>query len=346
MSEAQALVLVVDDNEMNRDMLSRRLERQGYRAIMAEDGQQALEMLPQHPVDLVLLDIMMPRMNGYEVLEKTKNDPALRHIPIIMISAVDDLDSVVKCVEMGADDYLFKPFNPILLKARISASLEKKRLRDQEQLFMRQSGGGDTSFPGIPASAAERLRQGQGTVADHFTEATALVASIVGLERVSDGFSPGEMVDLLNSLFGEFDAIISRHGLYRVKTIGNTYVAAGGVPTPMQNHVQIAADAALEMQAAMQHWKVQSGGPLGLQIGIHTGAVVGGVIRAQNTVSYDLWGEAVTLAGLAQAASPIDVITVTEATANHLRNGYRLENQGQIMHQGASIPVSILTGRQ
>ena len=141
MSVEQALVLVVDDNEMNRDMLSRRLERQGYQAIMAEDGVQALEMLPQHPIDLVLLDIMMPRMNGYEVLEKAKQDPALRHIPIIMISAVDDLDSVVKCVEMGADDYLFKPFNPILLKARISASLEKKRLRDQEQSFLNSGGG-------------------------------------------------------------------------------------------------------------------------------------------------------------------------------------------------------------
>jgi len=347
MSEEQALVLVVDDNEMNRDMLSRRLERQGYRAIMAEDGQQALEMLPQHPVDLVLLDIMMPRMNGYEVLEKTKNDPVLRHIPIIMISAVDDLDSVVKCVEMGADDYLFKPFNPILLKARISASLEKKRLRDQEQLFMRQSRteGADSSFTGLPPSAVERLRQGQGTVADHFAEATVLVASIIGLERVSDGFSPGEMVDLLNSLFGEFDAIAARHGVYRVKTIGNTYVAAGGVPTSAQNHAQIVADTALDMQSAMEGWKVKSGGPLGLQIGIHTGAAVGGVIRGQNVLSYDLWGEAVTLAGLAQAASPVDAITLTGVTAGHLRQAYRLQNQGQIMHQGMSIPVYILTGR-
>src|SRR5262249_48712273 len=147
--------LVVDDNEMNRDMLSRRLERQGYRAIVAEDGLQALELLPQHQVDLMLLDIMMPRMNGYEVLEKAKNDPILRHIPIIMISAVDDLDSVVKCVELGADDYLFKPFNPILLKARISASLEKKRLRDQEQMFLRQAqaGGRDASMDALPTSA-------------------------------------------------------------------------------------------------------------------------------------------------------------------------------------------------
>jgi adenylate cyclase len=342
MSSEQALVLVVDDNEMNRDMLSRRLERQGYQAIMAEDGVQALEMLPQHPIDLVLLDIMMPRMNGYEVLEKAKQDPALRHIPIIMISAVDDLDSVVKCVEMGADDYLFKPFNPILLKARISASLEKKRLRDQEQSFL--SAGSGSAHDGLPASVAERLNQGQGTVADTFAEATVLYASITGLDRVSSGFSAGEMVDLLNNLLGEFDQIAAHYGIYRLKTIGNTYVAAGGVPSPMPNNVQAVADAALDMQAAVTRWKTQTGGPLGLQIGIHTGSAIGGVIHANNSLSYDLWGEAVTLAGAAQIASPVDSITVTNASARALGNTYRLDNSGQIQYQGASIPISRLSG--
>jgi adenylate cyclase len=345
MSEEQALVLVVDDNEMNRDMLSRRLERQGYRSIMAEDGVQALEMLPLHPIDLVLLDIMMPRMNGYDVLEKAKNDPALRHIPIIMISAVDDLDSVVKCVEMGADDYLFKPFNPILLKARISASLEKKRLRDQEQNFLHAgSSGGADAYASLPDSAAERLRQGQTTVADQFTEATVLYATVVGLERVSDGFSPGEMVDLLNSLFGEFDQLAVQHNMFRVKTIGSTYVAAGGVPTPTTDHAQNAAAMALNMQATINRWKTQKNGPLGLQIGLHTGAAVGGVIRAKNALSYDLWGEAVTIAALTGAASPIDGIAITDAAATHLGN-YRVEQSGQIMQQGRSIPVYLLAGR-
>ncbi len=128
LSEVQ--VLVVDDNEMNRDMLSRRLERQGYQVLVAENGVRALEMMTEHNFDLVLLDIMMPKMNGYEVLERVKGDENLRHIPVIMISAVDDLDSVVKCIELGAEDYLFKPFNPVLLKARVGASLEKKRSRD------------------------------------------------------------------------------------------------------------------------------------------------------------------------------------------------------------------------
>lgn len=119
------LILVVDDNEMNRDMLSRRLTRQGFTVETADNGQTALDMLRVKPYSLLLLDVMMPRMNGYEVLETVKADAALQHLPVIMISAVDDLESVVKCIELGADDYLFKPFNPILLKARVQASLRR-----------------------------------------------------------------------------------------------------------------------------------------------------------------------------------------------------------------------------
>jgi len=132
------LLLVVDDNEMNRDMLSRRLLRQGHQVEMATNGREALDMIEAHKFDLVLLDIMMPEMNGYEVLEYIKTDPSLRHIPVIMITAVDEIESVVRCIELGADDYLPKPFNPILLKARINASLEKKRLRDQQVAYTHQ----------------------------------------------------------------------------------------------------------------------------------------------------------------------------------------------------------------
>jgi class 3 adenylate cyclase len=196
----------------------------------------------------------------------------------------------------------------------------------------------------LPASVAERLNQGQGTVADSFAEATVLYANITGLDRVSSGFSAGEMVDLLNNLLGEFEQIAAHYGIYRLKTIGNTYVAAGGVPSPMPNHTQAVADAALDMQAAVARWKTQTGGPLGLQIGIHTGPAIGGVIRAYNTLSYDLWGEAVTVAGVAQIASPADAITLTTASARALGRAYRLEKAGQIQYQGASIPVSRLSG--
>ncbi len=135
---SQALILVVDDNEMNRDVLSRRLERQGYAVAMAENGRQAMDAVRAQAFDLVLLDIMMPEMDGYAVLRQLKADETLRPIPVIMISALDELDSVVRCIEMGAEDYLSKPFNPTLLKARIGACLEKKSARDRERRLFQQ----------------------------------------------------------------------------------------------------------------------------------------------------------------------------------------------------------------
>jgi len=132
MSAAQSALLVVDDNEDNRYTLTRRLQREGYTNLTtANDGQQALDLLQSRSFDLVLLDVMMPGLNGYEVLQRIHSDSRLRHVPVIMISALDEIDSVIRCIELGAEDYLSKPFNPTLLRARVSASLEKKRLRDE-----------------------------------------------------------------------------------------------------------------------------------------------------------------------------------------------------------------------
>lgn len=131
-------LLVVDDNSMNRIMLSRYTTKLGYRASVAENGRQALEKLLNEPFDLVLLDVQMPEMDGYQVLEQMKAHPRLREIPVIMISAVDELESTVRCIELGAQDYLPKPFNPVLLRARLTACLERKQLRDQEIDYLHQ----------------------------------------------------------------------------------------------------------------------------------------------------------------------------------------------------------------
>jgi two-component system NtrC family sensor kinase len=132
-------VLVVDDNEMNRDVLARRLSHHSYRILQAEDGPRALEIVRTEPrVDIILLDYMMPGMNGFEVLQKLKGDEQWRHIPVIMISADNELDRIVECIEAGAEDYLAKPFNPVLLKARLHACIEKRALRDKEQAYVQQ----------------------------------------------------------------------------------------------------------------------------------------------------------------------------------------------------------------
>ncbi len=212
MSVQLAQVLIVDDNEMNRDMLARRLERQGCQAISVEDGVQALEILTQHPFDLVLLDIMMPRMTGYEVLDRMKSDPTTRHIPVIMISAVDDLESVVKCVEKGAEDYLFKPFNPILLKARVNASLEKKRLRDQEQILLRQANSSGATEAN--KTLVQRFIQGLASGADTRDLVSANYALVTGdqatldLQKLGLVFSGGGAV--VQNMIAEGDQVVAQ----------------------------------------------------------------------------------------------------------------------------------------
>ena len=138
MSEETGQILVVDDNRVNRVKLSLSLEGQGHQVGLAEDGQQALDLLKQQTFDVVLLDIVMPGIDGFQVLEKMKADPELRDIPVIVISALDEIDSAVRCIEIGAEDYLPKPFNPVLLRARLHASLQKKKLRDLEKAYLRQ----------------------------------------------------------------------------------------------------------------------------------------------------------------------------------------------------------------
>ena len=157
MADIQGRILVVDDYVLNRMQLKRSLEGQGHTVALAENGRQALERLEADRFDLVLLDILMPEMDGYEVLARLKSDPARRDLPVIVISALDEMESVIRCIGMGAEDYLPKPFDPLLLRARIGASLEKKRLRDQEVEYLQQ-------VARVTAAAAE-VEAGQFTLA-------------------------------------------------------------------------------------------------------------------------------------------------------------------------------------
>jgi len=146
-------LLIVDDNSVNRIMLSRYLTKLGYQAALAENGRQALDKLQGESFDLVLLDVQMPEMDGYQVLEQLKADTRLRDIPVLMISAVEELESVVRCIELGAQDYLPKPFNPVLLRARLTACLERKRLRDQEVDYLQQVGRVTAAAAAIKANS-------------------------------------------------------------------------------------------------------------------------------------------------------------------------------------------------
>lgn len=347
----ESSVLVVDDNEVNRDLLARRLQRQGHVVTAAEDGLQALELMRSLPFDLVLLDIMMPHMNGYQVLENLKADERLRHIPVIMISAVDDIDSIVRCIELGAEDYLSKPFNPVLLKARISACLEKKRLRDQEQAYSQELAEEKEKSERLllnilPQAIAERLKQGETTIADSFSDVTVMFADLVGFTKLSTHLSPAELVELLNQIFSEFDELADRYELEKIKTIGDAYMVVGGLPTPSENHAEAIASMAIDIQAAIAKIRTKGDQPLSIRIGINTGPVEAGVIGTKK-FTYDLWGDTVNIASRMESLGVPGGIQVTVATYERLRDKYIFEDRGLLQVKGkGDMMTYLLLGRK
>lgn len=331
-------LLVVDDNETNRDLLSRSLERYGHKVCAAENGRRALELVRAENFDLVLLDILMPEMNGYQVLMQLKANEALRHIPVIMLSALDEIDSVVRCIELGADDYLPKPFNTVLLRARINACMEKKRLRDREQAYLEQlrieREKSERLLSNIlPQPIADRLKQGERPIADGFADVTVLFADLVGFTEFAASVSAVELVDLLNTIFSAFDRLAEIHGLEKIKTIGDAYMAVAGLPTPRPDHVKAVADMALDMLGEIASFRIETGKPFRLRIGMNTGPVVAGVIGTKKFI-YDLWGDTVNTASRMESHSHPDCIHVTECVYQRLRDEYLFEEQGVISIKG------------
>ena len=351
---AQALVgfiLVVDDNEMNRDMLCRRLERQGHTVLEAENGRKALEILESVRVDLVLLDILMPELDGLQTLEMLKADPAHRYTPVIMLSALDELDSVVRCIEMGAEDYLPKPFKPVLLNARIGACLEKKRLRDQEHAFLAQlrlerEKSERLLLNVLPKSIADRLKQGETSIADSFADATVLFADLVDFTKLSSHIPAPELVRMLDEIFSKFDWLAELHHLEKIKTIGDAYMVAGGLPVPRPDHAEAMAEMALDMQKVVTRLDYGSGRKFDLRIGISSGPVVAGIIGSKKFI-YDLWGDTVNIAFRMESLGQIGAIQVSEATYDHLKDKYVFEKRGKIEVKGkGKMTTFLLTGRK
>jgi adenylate cyclase len=232
-SAATSHILVIDDKASNRDLLARRLLREGHTVTAAERGASALTLTAAEDFDLVLLDLMMPGMSGFEVLCRLKADAGTRHIPVIMISALDELDSTVRCIEAGAEDYLPKPFNPVVLRARIGASLEKKRLVDELRAEHERSEALLLNI--LPRTIVERVRRGETAIADRIAEATILFSDIVDFTSLSGTLSPEETVRLLGVLFSQFDDLAVRQGLETIKTIGDGYMVTGGILEPPPN---------------------------------------------------------------------------------------------------------------
>ena len=343
-------ILVVDDTAANRDLLTRRLAREGHLVEAVEDGRSALSRIAAEHFDLVLLDLMMPEMNGFEVLCRVKADPALRGVPVIMISALDEIDSIVRCIEAGAEDYLPKPFNPVLLRARINAALEKKRLRDREHAFTRQleieKDKSETLLLHIlPKTVVARLRGGETSIADSFTEVTILFSDLVGFTRLASLMPPAQVVELLTHLFTEFDRLAFERGLEKIKTNGDAYMVAGGLPEPREDHAVAVADMALHMVDVVIAAGSALGWPLEVRIGIHSGAAVAGIIGKHKFI-YDVWGDTVNTANRMESHGVPNRVQISAATYHRVRGTFRCEPRGPQEVKGKGMMETYFLGNR
>jgi class 3 adenylate cyclase len=343
-------ILVVDDTEANRDLLSRRLGRNGHIVDTAEVGRSALKAVMTTKYDLILLDLMMPDMNGLEVLTRLKADAAVQHIPIMMISALDEIDSIVRCIEAGAEDYIPKPFDPVLLNARIEASLERKQLRDREQAFLNQlqAEKGKTEallFNILPESIIRRIRQGEVEIADRFTEASILFSDLVGFTALANRCSPARIVEILNSLFSIFDVLAKQLKLEKIKTIGDAYMVVGGLPEQNPNHAIAVADMATGMIEAVRQTGKRFGEKLEVRIGIHSGEVVAGIIGQHRSI-YDVWGDTVNTASRLESSGSPDRIQISEATYHLVKGTFACELRGEVEVKGKGLMLTYFLGQR
>ena len=220
---ADSVVLIVDDNEDNRFTLSMRLQACGYENIVtAENGREALEKMRQGPVDLVLLDIMMPELDGYGVLEELRTDTALRDVPVVMISALEDINSVVRCIELGATDYLTKPFNPVLLKARVDNCVEKARYKAQEAAHLariesEKRRADELLTTVLPRSIARALKLNSRLAPQRYEDVAVLFCDVVGFTAYSERHPPETVFAELEGLVDRFEEIAQGHGLEKIK---------------------------------------------------------------------------------------------------------------------------------
>ena len=343
-------ILVVDDTDANRELLSRRLRRQGHTVVTADGGRSALDAVAKSQFDLILLDLIMPDINGLEVLKRLKAHPIDQHIPVMMISALDEIDSIVGCIEAGAEDYIPKPFDPVLLGARIGASLERKRLRDRELAFIDELRVEKSKTEALllnilPGTIVSRIRSGDTAIADSFPDATILFADLVDFTSLAAKCSPSRIVDLLNTLFSAFDALAKELKLEKIKTIGDAYMIAGGIPEERHGHAHAVADMALGMIDAVFNTGKQFGETLEARVGIHSGEVVAGLIGQHRSI-YDVWGDTVNTASRLESSGLPNRIQISETTYRSVKDAFHCELRGQIPLKGKGVMITyFLIGR-
>ena len=331
-------ILIADDNRVNRLLLARSLETQGHTVVFAEHGREALELLRAQPFDLMLLDVLMPEIDGYQVLAELKNDPYLRDIPVVVTSSLDELDSVVKCVEMGAEDYLAKPINPVLLNARVRASLEKKRLRDQQRELI-------SKF--ATKEVADDLLTSGFSLGGNHVEASALFCDIRSFTTIAETREPAETIELLNDYYTLMMDAISGEGGIVNQMVGDGLMAIFGAPVPRADHRERAVAAACQMVEMIRLFSTQQEAegkaPIAIGIGIASGQVVAGYTGTLHRATYTCVGDTVNIAARLEAHTKVAnrPILIDENTLSGLGDDVAVEPQGEVLMKGKTQPINV-----
>jgi adenylate cyclase len=363
---AQSSLLVVDDDPVVRSMLSRSLEQGGHQVVTAKDGREGLDMARAEAFDVILLDVLMPELDGYEVLEQLKKDPALRHIPVVMITGLDDIESAVRCIELGADDYLPKPIDPVVLGARINAGLTKKRLHDlemqhveevdrlnrrlearvEEQMAELVRTGELKRF--MPHQVAEGLMAGQLRASEGFERRrlTLLFTDMVGFTDLSDSLEPEELSDVLNDYLQEMTAVAVAHGGTLDNYIGDGVMVIFGAPRRVDDQVQAwsAIQAAFEMKRRSEELAeaIRARGipaDLRIRVGVNTGHCTVGVFGSDLLRAYKAVGFAVNMTARLQTEAEPGTILCGFRTYALVKDRVRAEPREPLSLKGAARPV-------
>lgn len=336
----QPKILIVDDEPLNVDYLEQELEDMGYILITARNGREALEQVRGEKPDLILLDIMMPIMDGFAVLNELKTDPYLRHIPVVVISAANDLESVVKGIKLGAEDYLPKPFEPTLLHARISASLEKKSLRDQQRKLLHTFAS---------ETVAEQLMANGFSLGGKKINASIMFTDIRSFTTLTEKSDAADIIELLNNYYAAIFEPISRHGGVVNQIIGDGLMALFGVTSKNNDYQQEAVLAAVDMMDTLKLFNAKQAAAgkhqINIGIGIASGAVIAGYAGTHHRATYTCIGDTVNLAARMETYTKEvgKPILFDAETRSGLPESIQVDTLGEVIFKGKTISVQVFS---
>jgi class 3 adenylate cyclase len=352
-------ILAVDDLKENRELVARYLSRSGHMVVTAASGEEALRSLEHADVDVVLLDLAMPGMDGREVLHRIKEHPEWRATPVIVISGRQDMDGIIECIEAGADDYLFKPFNPVLLQARIKAGIERKRWHDREEQYRQQLERNEKFIRATfgrylsDEIVTDILERPEGLeLGGDLREVTIMMSDIRGFTTIVEQLAPGQVVTLINRYLGAMtDIIMAQQGTID-EFIGDAILAVFGAPQRRDDDADRAVNCALAMQAAMAEINLQnkSEGLPEIQTGIalNTGDVIAGNIGSERRSKYGFVGHPMNVTSRIEDLTAGGEILVADSTLNALKGNFRVGSCQELQVKGIdqSIVVHQILGSE